>query len=197
MKRNLLLALACVCLLAAGCAKSDENAMDTLKDPSGENSVSLGMAQTAVEERLGTGTLLGQTAEGETPQMETVSYGTGADYLVVVYQEGKAVSLGTYWGSAKALFSDTAQETPDQGSRWQTEKGLACGAALEDLQAAYPDGKYLPKHEVSENGSQSSQNLFQTRGQTGGLTFVLTDEGMVQRFELITLDYFDNTVGLP
>ena len=41
-----------------------------------------------------------------------------------------------------------------------------------------------------------SQNLFQTKGTTGGLTFVLTDEGVVKTINLITLDYFANDVGL-
>ena len=73
---------------------------------------------------------------------------------------------------------------------------LCRGAALEDLQTAYPDGKYLAKNSSPEDGNQPSQNLFQTKGTTGGLTFVLSDDGVVKTINLITLDYFANDVGL-
>lgn len=140
-------------------------------------------------EELETGTQLDAT---EDPQMETISYGEGTDYLVVIYQEGKVISLGTYWED----LEDLTANTQDQDSKWQTTEGIARGAALEDLQKAYPDGKYLAKNSSPEDGNQPSQNLFQTKGTTGGLTFVLTDEGVVKTINLITLDYFANDVGL-
>ena len=113
MKRNLLLALACVCLLAAGCAKSDENAMDTLKDPSGENSVSLGMAQTAVEQRLGTGTLLGQTAEGETLRAPRIKAGELAYYADAQQRNGAVYLYPVYVFTGEGTKRDGEQETFD------------------------------------------------------------------------------------
>ena len=160
-----------------------------MENQAGDVSISLGMDQTAVEKSLGTGTQLDAM---EDPQMETISYGEGVDYLVVIYQEGKVISLGTYWED----LEDLTANTPDQDSKWKTTEGIARGAALEDLQKAYPDGKYRAKNTSPEDGSQPSQNLFQTKGTTGGLTFVLTDEGVVKTINLITLDYFANDVGL-
>ena len=186
-------ALLLSCCLLAGCGqgetKTTTDALDTMENQAGDVSISLGMDQTAVEKSLGTGTQLDAT---EDPQMETISYGEGVDYLVVIYQEGKVISLGTYWED----LEDLTANTPDQDSKWQTTEGIARGAALEDLQTAYPDGKYLAKNSSPEDGNQPSQNLFQTKGTTGGLTFVLTDEGVVKTINLITLDYFANDVGL-
>ena len=170
-------ALLLSCCLLAGCGQEKT---ETTTD---------GMDQTAVEKSLSTGTQLDAT---EDPQMETISYGEGTDYLVVIYQEGKVISLGTYWED----LEDLTANTQDQDSKWQTTEGIARGAALEDLQKAYPDGKYLAKNSSPEDGNQPSQNLFQTKGTTGGLTFVLTDEGVVKTINLITLDYFANDVGL-
>ena len=186
-------ALLLSCCLLAGCGqgetKTTTDALDTMENQAGDVGISLGMDQTAVEKSLGTGTQLDAT---EDPQMETISYGEGVDYLVVIYQEGKVISLGTYWED----LEDLTANTPDQDSKWKTTEGIARGAALEDLQKAYPDGKYRAKNTSPEDGSQPSQNLFQTRGTTGGLTFVLTDEGVVKTINLITLDYFANDVGL-
>ena len=189
MKIKNMLIIACSCFLMAGCTQTGTDAIDTMENQAGDVSVSLGMDQAAVEKNLGTGTQLDAT---EDPQMETISYGEGVDYLVVIYQEGKVISLGTYWED----LEDLTANTPDQDSKWQTTEGIARGAALEDLQTAYPDGKYLAKNSSPEDGNQPSQNLFQTKGTTGGLTFVLTDEGVVKTINLITLDYFANDVGL-
>ena len=189
MKIKNILIIACSCFLMAGCTQTGTDAIDTMENQAGDVSISLGMDQTAVEKSLGTGTQLDAT---EDPQMETISYGEGVDYLVVIYQEGKVISLGTYWED----LEDLTANTPDQDSKWKTTEGIARGAALEDLQKAYPDGKYLAKNSSPEDGNQPSQNLFQTKGTTGGLTFVLTDEGVVKTINLITLDYFANDVGL-
>lgn len=189
MKIKNMLIIACSCFLMAGCTQTGTDAIDTMENQAGDVSISLGMDQAAVEKNLGTGTQLDAT---EDPQMETISYGEGVDYLVVIYQEGKVISLGTYWED----LEDLTANTPDQDSKWQTTEGIARGAALEDLQTAYPDGKYLAKNSSPEDGNQPSQNLFQTKGTTGGLTFVLTDEGVVKTINLITLDYFANDVGL-
>ena len=189
MKIKNMLIIACSCFLMAGCTQTGTDAIDTMENQAGDVSVSLGMDQAAVEKNLGTGTQLDAT---EDPQMETISYGEGADYLVVIYQEGKVISLGTYWED----LEDLTANTPDQDSKWKTTEGIARGAALEDLQKAYPDGKYRAKNSSPEDGNQPSQNLFQTKGTTGGLTFVLTDEGVVKTINLITLDYFANDVGL-
>lgn len=189
MKIKNMLIIACSCFLMAGCTQTGTDAIDTMENQAGDVSVSLGMDQAAVEKNLGTGTQLDAT---EDPQMETISYGEGVDYLVVIYQEGKVISLGTYWED----LEDLTANTPDQDSKWKTTEGIARGAALEDLQKAYPDGKYLAKNSSPEDGNQPSQNLFQTKGTTGGLTFVLTDEGVVKTINLITLDYFANDVGL-
>lgn len=189
-------ALLLSCCLLAGCGQEETtttDALDTMENQAGDVSISLGMDQAAVEKNLGTGTQLDAT---EDPQMETISYGEGADYLVVIYQEGKVFSLGTYWEDLEDLNAGTDTSTPDQDSKWKTTEGIARGAALEDLQKAYPDGKYRAKNTSPEDGSQPSQNLFQTKGTTGGLTFVLTDEGVVKTINLITLDYFANDVGL-
>lgn len=193
MKIKNMLIIACSCFLMAGCTQTGTDAIDTMENQAGDVSVSLGMDQAAVEKNLSTGTQLDAT---EDPQMETISYGEGADYLVVIYQEGKVISLGTYWEDLEDLNAGTDTSTPDQDSKWQTTEGIARGAALEDLQTAYPDGKYLAKNSSPEDGNQPSQNLFQTKGTTGGLTFVLTDEGVVKTINLITLDYFANDVGL-
>lgn len=189
MKIKNMLIIACSCFLMAGCTQTGTDAIDTMENQAGDVSISLGMDQTAVEKSLSTGTQLDAT---EDPQMETISYGEGTDYLVVIYQEGKVISLGTYWED----LEDLTANTQDQDSKWQTTEGIARGAALEDLQKAYPDGKYLAKNSSPEDGNQPSQNLFQTKGTTGGLTFVLTDEGVVKTINLITLDYFANDVGL-
>ena len=189
MKIKNILIIACSCFLMAGCTQTGTDAIDTMENQAGDVSISLGMDQTAVEKSLGTGTQLDAT---EDPQMETISYGEGVDYLVVIYQEGKVISLGTYWED----LEDLTANTQDQDSKWQTTEGIARGAALEDLQKAYPDGKYRAKNTSTEDSSQPSQNLFQTKGTTGGLTFVLTDEGVVKTINLITLDYFANDVGL-
>lgn len=113
-----------------------------MENQAGDVSISLGMDQTAVEKSLGTGTQLDAT---EDPQMETISYGEGVDYLVVIYQEGKVISLGTYWED----LEDLTANTPDQDSKWKTTEGIARGAALEDLQKAYPDGKYRLLYQLS------------------------------------------------
>lgn len=48
-----------------------------------------------------------------------------ADYLVVIYQEGKVISLGTYWEDLEDLNAGTDTSTPDQDSKWQTTEGIA------------------------------------------------------------------------
>lgn len=150
MKIKNMLIIACSCFLMAGCTQTGTDAIDTMENQAGDVSVSLGMDQAAVEKNLGTGTQLDAT---EDPQMETISYGEGADYLVVIYQEGKVISLGTYWEDLEDLNAGTDTSTPDQDSKWQTTEGIARGAALEDLQMAYPDGKYLAKNSSPEDGT--------------------------------------------
>lgn len=142
-------ALLLSCCLLAGCGQekteTTTDALDTMENQAGDVSISLGMDQTAVEKSLSTATQLDAT---EDPQMETISYGEGTDYLVVIYQEGKVISLGTYWED----LEDLTANTQDQDSKWQTTEGIARGAALEDLQKAYPDGK--PGQEFISRGWQ-------------------------------------------
>ena len=122
MKIKNMLIIACSCFLMAGCTQTGTDAIDTMENQAGDVSVSLGMDQAAVEKNLGTGTQLDAT---EDPQMETISYGEGADYLVVIYQEGKVISLGTYWEDLEDLNAGTDTSTPDQDSKWQTTEGIA------------------------------------------------------------------------
>ena len=124
-------ALLLSCCLLAGCGQekteTTTDALDTMENQAGDVSISLGMDQTAVEKSLSTGTQLDAT---EDPQMETISYGEGTDYLVVIYQEGKVISLGTYWEDLEDLTANTRipngkpQRVSPVVRRWRTYRKL-------------------------------------------------------------------------
>lgn len=130
---GLLLAL---CLTACGDEKNPVN----MTSPDGKIILHLGMAQSNVEELLGSGepfdwdAMIRRNRPDQTTQTNGLSraeqgitdysYGIGKTHLFVIYDEGQIACMST---------ASLEEQSPMESSQWQNGFGLACGVSKESL----------------------------------------------------------------